>query len=257
VIEIGGALVRAEPGVDVVWLRDVLKYGCRAAEGAVVQAPVPERLIKSGIPTERLVASVVVDKFAWHNALYRQAQIVKLQGLPVDRFTLAFWVGVAAVELKPIYQRMKGNLIGSPKIAVDETRAPVLDPGRGRTKTGYFWAISRDDRPWVGSDPPCRRLYLCPWTGWRARNHVAGRVLRHRSVRRLRGIRATGQFGARRRGGDARLLLAALETLLLRHRQSWAGTDRPQCVETDCGPLCYRGSNPRPQRRRAPSRPAS
>jgi hypothetical protein len=30
------------------------------------------------------VASVVVDKFAWHNPLYRQAQIMKLQGLPVD-----------------------------------------------------------------------------------------------------------------------------------------------------------------------------
>ena len=57
------------------------KYGCRACEGAVVQAPAPERLIKSGIPTEALVASVVVDKFAWHNPLYRQAQIMKLQGL--------------------------------------------------------------------------------------------------------------------------------------------------------------------------------
>ena len=63
------------------------------AKGAVVQAPAPERLIKSGIPTEALVASVVVDKFAWHNPLYRQAQIMKLQGLPVDRSTLAFWVG--------------------------------------------------------------------------------------------------------------------------------------------------------------------
>src|SRR5258708_4930858 len=49
---------------------------------------------------------------------------------------------------------MKKILLGSSKIAVDETRAPVLDPGRGRTKTGYFWAISRDDRPWGGSDPP-------------------------------------------------------------------------------------------------------
>jgi transposase len=130
------------------------KYGCRACEGAVVQAPAPERLIKNGIPTEALVASVVVDKFAWHNPLYRQAQIMKLQGLPVDRSTLAFWVGVAAAELKPIYQRMKEILLGSAKIAVDETRAPVLDPGRGRTKTGYFWAIARDDRPWSGSDPP-------------------------------------------------------------------------------------------------------
>lgn len=32
--------------------------------------------------------------------------------------------------------------------------APVLDPGRGRTKTGQLWAYARDDRPWGGTDPP-------------------------------------------------------------------------------------------------------
>jgi transposase len=141
------------------------KYGCRACESAVVQAPAPERLIKNGIPTERLVASVVVDKYAWHNPLYRQAQIMRLQGLPVDRSTLAFWVGVAAAEVKPVYQRLKELLLGSAKIAVDETRAPVLDPGRGRTKTGYFWAISRDDRPWGGSDPPGVAYTYAPGRG--------------------------------------------------------------------------------------------
>jgi hypothetical protein len=36
----------------------------------------------------------------------------------------------------------------------DETTAPVLDPGRGRTKTGQLWAYAADDRPWGGSDPP-------------------------------------------------------------------------------------------------------
>jgi transposase len=128
------------------------KYGCRACEGAIVQAPAAERLIKSGIPTENLVADVVVDKYAWHKPLYRQAQIMRLQGLPVDRSTLAGWVGAAAAEIKPVYLRMKEIVLGSAKIVVDETRAPVLDPGRGRTKTGYFWAISRDDRPWAGLD---------------------------------------------------------------------------------------------------------
>lgn len=141
------------------------KYGCRACEGAVVQAPAQERLIKSGIPTEALVASVVVDKFAWHNPLYRQAQIMKLQGFPVDRSTLAFWVGVAAAEVKPVYLRLKEILLSSGKIAVDETRAPVLDPGRGRTKTGYFWAISRDDRPWGGTDPPGVAYTYAPGRG--------------------------------------------------------------------------------------------
>jgi len=85
--------------------------------------------------------------------------------VPVDRSTLAFWVGVAAAELKPVYLRMKEILLGSAKIAVDETRAPVLDPGRGRTKTGYFWAISRDDRPWGGSDPPGVAYTYAPGRG--------------------------------------------------------------------------------------------
>ncbi len=30
----------------------------------------------------------------------------------------------------------------------------MLDPGRGRTKTGQLWAYARDDRPWGGADPP-------------------------------------------------------------------------------------------------------
>ena len=30
----------------------------------------------------------------------------------------------------------------------------MLDPGRGKTKTGFLWAIARDDRPWGGTDPP-------------------------------------------------------------------------------------------------------
>lgn len=48
---------------------------------------------------------------------------------------------------------MRTLLLTSLKLCVDETPAPMLGPGRGR-KTGYFWALSRDDRPWAGPDPP-------------------------------------------------------------------------------------------------------
>jgi hypothetical protein len=41
----------------------------------------------------------------------------------------------------------------------------VLDPGRGRTKTGYLWAIARDDRPWGGSDPPAVAYRYAPGRG--------------------------------------------------------------------------------------------
>ena len=130
------------------------KYACRGCESAVVQAPAPERLIKGGLPTEAMVAQVLVAKYAWHLPLYRQAQMLASQGIAIDRSTLAGWVGYAAAELAPLAARLHQILLNAPKIAVDETRAPVLDPGRGRTKTGYFWAIARDDRAWGGSDPP-------------------------------------------------------------------------------------------------------
>jgi transposase len=127
------------------------KYACRACEKAVVQAPAPERLIKGGLPTEAMVAFVLVSKYAWHLPLYRQAQMLLAQGIDIKR---AIWVGYAAAELMPVYLRLRELSLASTKIAVDETVVPVLDPRRGHTKTGYFWAVARDDRPWCAPDPP-------------------------------------------------------------------------------------------------------
>ncbi len=39
-------------------------------------------------------------------------------------------------------------------LSADETTAPVLNLGRGRTKTGRLWADARDDHPCGGGDPP-------------------------------------------------------------------------------------------------------
>jgi transposase len=141
------------------------KYGCRTCASAVVQAPAPVRLIEGGLPTERMVAHVLVTKYADHAPLYRQAQMLARQGIAIDRSTLASWVGYAAAELKPLWRFLRDQLLDSAKLFVDETKAPVLDPGRGRTKTGYFWAIARDDRPWGGSDPPVVVYSYAPGRG--------------------------------------------------------------------------------------------
>ena len=130
------------------------KYACRACEDVVVQAPAPARLIEGGLPTEATVAQVLVSKYADHLPLYRQAQIYARQGINLDRSTLADWVGRAAWLLRPVHERLLAQLKSSTKLFADETTAPVLDPGRGRTKTGQLWAYARDDRPWGGTDPP-------------------------------------------------------------------------------------------------------
>ena len=130
------------------------KYACRACEDGVVQAPAPARLIEGGLPTEATVAHVVVAKYADHLPLYRQAQIYARQGINLDRSTLADWTGRAAWLLKPLHTRLLERLKISGKLFADETTAPVLDPGRGRTKTGQLWAYARDERAWGGPDPP-------------------------------------------------------------------------------------------------------
>ncbi len=91
--------------------------------------------------------------------------MLSVQGIDLDRSTLAFWVGYAAAELMPVYERLKQTVLCSPKLAVDETPIPVLDPGRGKTKTGYFWTMARDDRPWGGSDPPAVLYTYAPGRG--------------------------------------------------------------------------------------------
>lgn len=181
----GGALHKI--GEDVAERLDVIparfkvlvvrrpKYACRSCEGAVMQAPAPERLIEGGLPTEALVAHVVVGKYADHLPLYRQAQIYARQGMPLDRSTLADWVGRAAFILGPVHEHLLAELKRSAKLFADETVAPVLDPGRRRTKKGQLWAYARDDRPWTGSDPPgVAYVYAPDRTAERPAAHLAG-----------------------------------------------------------------------------------
>jgi transposase len=151
------------------------KYACRSCEDVVVQAPAPARLIEGGLPTDAAVAQVLVSKYADHLPLYRQAQILARQGLTLDRSTLADWVGRAGFLLRPVHERLLMVLKTSQKLFADETTAPVLDPGRGRTKTGQLWAYARDDRPWGGTDPPgVAYVYASDRKAERPIAHLAG-----------------------------------------------------------------------------------
>lgn len=130
------------------------KYGCRSCAEAVVQAPAPERPITGGMATEGLLAHVLISKYCDHLPLYRQAVIYARQGVPLDRATLADWVGRACWWLKPLHELLFTTVLSADKIFADDTTIPVLDPGRGRTKTGRFWAYGLDERPWQGTRPP-------------------------------------------------------------------------------------------------------
>ena len=102
---------------------------------------------------------------ATHLPLYRQAQGLARQGIEIGREVLAGWLGAAACEVRPVVARMREILLGSVRLFADETTMPVLDPGRGKTKKGFAWAIARDDRPWGGTKPPAVVFHYAPGRG--------------------------------------------------------------------------------------------
>jgi len=141
------------------------RYACPKGRSGVAQAKAPARLVEGGLPTEALIAHIMAAKYCEHLPLYRQWQQFKRRGVTLDRSVLADWVGRASFHLTPIVARMAELLKQSGKLFLDETTAPVLDPGRGRTKTGYLWALARDDRPWGGTDPPGVVFHYAPGRG--------------------------------------------------------------------------------------------
>jgi len=141
------------------------KYACRRCSGAVVQAHALEHVVPGGLPTEALIAQVIVAKFGDHLPFYRQAEIYARQGIQLDRATLGNWAGRACFHLKPIAEHMRRHLAGADRLFMDETTAPVLDPGRGKVKNGFFWAIASDDRGHGGQGPPIVLFHYAPGRG--------------------------------------------------------------------------------------------
>jgi transposase len=120
------------------------KLACRSCE-RIVKAPAPERLIKCGLATEAMVASVLVAKYGWNLPLHRQAKMLAAQGLDLDRSTLAFWVGYAAAELthshgsEPIHEngkRERAPTLMRGIVDRDESRSARLSITRIARRTG-------------------------------------------------------------------------------------------------------------------------
>ena len=132
-------------------VRPKLSCGCCQR---IVQVPAPIRPIDRGLPGPGLLAHVAVSKFADALPLYRQAQIYAREGVDLERSTLADWLGGVAHLVQPLVDALGRYVLAANKLHADDTPVPVLQPGRGVTKTGRLWTYVRDDRPAGSADAP-------------------------------------------------------------------------------------------------------
>ena len=121
------------------------KYCCRHCE-TLHLAAMPAQPIDKGIPAPGLITHVAAGKYLNHLPLYRQEAEFERMGVPIPRSTMAGWFGELEVLLDPLVHRMIEILLSEQILHADETPVPVLDPGAGKTATGYLWAYRSG--PW-------------------------------------------------------------------------------------------------------------
>ena len=129
------------------------KLSCDACE-SIAQPPAPELPIRRGLAGPGMLAHVLVAKYCDHLPLYRQSEIYARSGIDLDRSTLSDWVGQSAALVRPLVEVVETHVMAAERVHADDTTVPVLDPGRGTTKTGRLWCYVRDDRPFGGETPP-------------------------------------------------------------------------------------------------------
>jgi transposase len=126
------------PGVFTVERHVRGKWVCARCE-TLIQAPVPAQVIDKGIPTAGLLAQVLVAKYGDHLPLYRQEGIFGRAGFAIPRSTLAQWVGMCGVQLQPVVDALKEQMLRHRVMHADETPVAMLSPGRGKTQRAYLW----------------------------------------------------------------------------------------------------------------------
>ena len=154
--------------------------------------------------------------------------MLERQGIKLDRSTLANWVGRACWWLTPLYDLMLGTVLASPKVFADDTTLPVLDPGRGRTKTGRLWCYAVDDRPWCGPGHP---IAAYVYSDDRKNERPAGHLATFRGVLQVDGYNGFKKLAGDR--ADASVTLAFCWTHMRRYfYEFYVSTKSPLAGET-------------------------
>ena len=140
-------LLAQRPGSTVIIreLRPVLK---RKSDQRLITTPAPARVLDNCMVDVSFLAGTLIDKFMFHNPLYRQHQRLQMGGVQVARCALTQQSSRAMALLKPIADAQFKHVLQSKVLALDETpiKAGLQGGGSGKMHQGYFWPLYGEDQ---------------------------------------------------------------------------------------------------------------
>ena len=104
-------------------------------------ADLPAAPLHKCMASESVLADILVQKFVYHLPFYRVIQKYREMGVSVSDSTLGGWYAAVCEKLKPIYDRLKVDILSAPYIQVDESTVPVIDNEKSKTRKGYMWCV--------------------------------------------------------------------------------------------------------------------
>ena len=104
-------------------------------------APLPEVVIPKGMASESLLADILINKYVYHLPFYRQIQKYKELGVVLSDATIGDWFAAVCSKLRPLYDRLREEIMSKDYIQVDESTLPVIDNEKHRAVKGYMWAV--------------------------------------------------------------------------------------------------------------------
>ena len=104
-------------------------------------APLPETIIPKGMASESLLADILINKYNYHLPFYRQIQKFKELGVLLSDATINDWFVAVCSKLRPLYDKLRAQIMSSEYIQVDESTLPVIDNEKHRAVKGYMWAV--------------------------------------------------------------------------------------------------------------------
>jgi transposase len=146
-----------------------------ARSHGVMSAKLTGHVIARGRAGASLLAMILFEKYGTHQPLNRQSERYAREGVDIDVSTMADHVGASAAVLMPLYELIRGHVLGAERLHGDDTTVPVL--AKGKTATGRLWTYVRDDRPFgqgKASPPAALFHYSRDRRGEHPERHLAG-----------------------------------------------------------------------------------
>ena len=132
------------------------KYARANGEG-IITASLPDRVIdrwaadRKGIPSEAVIAQMVVDKYVFGLPLHRQIDKYRRLGVNVPASTASDWIMKGWQHLAPLWELLKLLVLNQKYLQVDESPLKVLDRDhKNGIHQGYMWIYNA----------PCDKLRL-------------------------------------------------------------------------------------------------